>query len=62
MGSLSSGYVQRGNGTLPRQGSRYPWQVSHHYGRDSQMLLKQPLEDAWLNFSGPPEPRRSRGL
>jgi len=62
MGSLSSGYVQRGNGTLPRQGSRYPWQVSHHYGRDSQMLLKQPLEDAWLNFSGSPEPRRSRGL
>lgn len=51
LGSLSSGYVQRGNATLPRQGSKYPWQVSQHYGRDTEMLLKQPVEDKWLSFS-----------
>jgi len=62
MGSLASGYVQRGNSMLPRQGSRYPWQVSHHYGRDIEMLLKQPVEDAWLEFSAPRESRRRRGL
>ena len=32
LGTLSSGYVQRGEAILPRQGSRYSWHVSHHYG------------------------------
>lgn len=50
LGSLSSGYVQRGDTLLPRQGSRYPWHVSHHYGRDTEMLLKHPIEDQWLSF------------
>jgi monooxygenase len=61
MGSLSSGYVQRDNTMLPRQGSRYPWQVSHHYGRDIDMLLKQPVEDAWLRFSAAVGLERLRG-
>lgn len=50
LGSLSSGYVQRGDSTLPRQGSKYPWQVTHHFGRDSEMLLNQPVEDPLLRF------------
>jgi cation diffusion facilitator CzcD-associated flavoprotein CzcO len=50
LGSLSSGYVQRGDGALPRQGSRYPWQVTHHFGRDTDMLLKQPVDDPLLRF------------
>lgn len=50
LGSLSSGYVRRGDGTLPRQGSKYPWQVTHHFGRDSEMLLKQPVDDPLLRF------------
>jgi len=51
LGSLSSGYVQRGDTMLPRQGLRYPWRVMHHLGQDTAMLLKHPIEDAWLRFS-----------
>lgn len=50
LGSLSSSYVQRGDGILPRQGSTYPWQVTHHFGRDSKMLLKEPVDDELLQF------------
>jgi monooxygenase len=51
LGSLTSGYIRRGNTTLPRQGSTYPWRVSHHFGQDTQMLLGQPVEDKWLSFA-----------
>jgi monooxygenase len=47
---LQSGYVQRAKNTLPRQGSRYPWKVLMHYGKDSKMLLNDPVEDALLQF------------
>lgn len=53
LGLLQSGYVKRGSTDLPRQGSRYPWQISHHLGRDTQMLLKHPIDDQWLHFSPP---------
>jgi monooxygenase len=53
LGELQSGYVQRGNALLPRQGSKYPWQLAHHLGKDTKMLLKHPIEDRWLKFSGP---------
>jgi len=48
--SLQSGYVQRGKDTLPRQGSKLPWQVLMHYERDCKMLLKDPIEDGLLQF------------
>lgn len=51
MDSLSSGYVRRGAGALPRQGQKYPWRVLNHYEKDRQMLLKDPIEDAALHFS-----------
>jgi cation diffusion facilitator CzcD-associated flavoprotein CzcO len=51
LGSLSSGYIQRGDATLPRQGNRYPWRVTHHLGQDTSMFLKHPIEDRWLRFS-----------
>jgi len=54
LGELQSGYVQRGNPLLPRQGSKYPWQLAHHLGKDTAMLLKHPIEDRWLHFSGAP--------
>ena len=50
LGTLSSSYVQRGDVTLPRQGRDYPWQVTHHLGRDTAMLRKQPIADRWLHF------------
>jgi monooxygenase len=47
---LQSGYVQRAKDTLPRQGSKYPWKVLMHYGKDSKMLLQDPVEDTLLQF------------
>ncbi|HET6552192.1 MAG TPA: NAD(P)/FAD-dependent oxidoreductase [Dyella sp.] len=48
MGSLTSGYVQRGAPVLPRQGRAVPWRVLNNYERDCEMLLEQPVEDAAL--------------
>ena len=47
---LQSGYVKRGNDALPRQGSKHPWKVLMHYGKDSRMLLNDPVEDTRLQF------------
>lgn len=47
---LASGYVQRGNAALPRQGRRHPWRVTQHLGRDTAMLLNEPIADHWLRF------------
>jgi monooxygenase len=48
---LQSGYVQRAKDTLPRQGSRHPWKVLMHYGKDSKMLLHDPVDDNLLQFN-----------
>jgi len=51
MGSLTSGYVQRGAPVLPRQGRDVPWRVLNNYERDCEMLLKQPVADAALELA-----------
>jgi cation diffusion facilitator CzcD-associated flavoprotein CzcO len=51
---LQSGYVQRAKHTLPRQGSKYPWQVLMHYRKDSTMLLHDPVDDHLLQFEQTP--------
>ncbi|MNF16892.1 putative FAD-containing monooxygenase MymA [compost metagenome] len=48
--SMQSGYVQRGNAVLPRQGRSLPWRVTNDLKIDRDMLLKQPIEDTALNF------------
>jgi len=50
MDSLQAGYVQRGKHQLPRQGAKYPWKVTMHYGKDRKMLLEDPIEDTALHF------------
>ncbi|MFI4980484.1 MAG: FAD-containing monooxygenase EthA, partial [Nevskiales bacterium] len=50
-GSLGSGYVQRASKLLPRQGRELPWRVLHHYERDTEMLVNQPIEDGVLQFT-----------
>jgi monooxygenase len=50
MSSLSSGYVQRGNAVLPRQGRELPWRVLNHYERDRVTLMQDPVADAALEF------------
>jgi cation diffusion facilitator CzcD-associated flavoprotein CzcO len=51
---LQSGYVQRAKSTLPRQGSKNPWKVLMHYGKDSKMLLDDPVDDSLLQFDKTP--------
>ena len=48
---LNSGYVQRAQDTLPRQGSTHPWKVLMDYEQDSTMLLDDPVDDGLLEFS-----------
>ena len=50
LSALGSGYVQRGQALLPRQGRDLPWRVLHHYGKDRRMLLRQPVDDGALEF------------
>jgi cation diffusion facilitator CzcD-associated flavoprotein CzcO len=51
LGALNSGYVQRGNDRLPRQGTRNPWRVTNNYLRDAPMLRRAPVDDGILRFS-----------
>lgn len=51
LGALGSGYIQRGNAQLPRQGHDLPWRVLHHYGKDIRMLRDQAVDDGCLEFT-----------
>ncbi len=51
LGSLTSGYVRRGNDQLPRQGRSQPWRVGNNYLRDAPMLRHGTLEDGVLELS-----------
>jgi len=53
--NLNSGYIRRAGARVPRQGSKAPWRVTHHYPSDRVMLLSEPIEDGVLEF----EPRRA---
>ncbi len=48
---LSSGYIQRAAGVLPRQGSRKPWRIHQNYLRDLLALKLAPLRDGALRFA-----------
>ncbi|MCX4098233.1 flavin-containing monooxygenase [Nocardia sp. alder85J] len=49
-GTLTSGYVQRGDAVAPRQGARGPWRVINNYFRDRALLRRGPIEDGILRF------------
>jgi len=53
MNALNAGYIQRGKNEMPRQGRHLPWRVTHDYGIDRKMLLDEPIEDQWLEFTPP---------
>ncbi|WP_183092361.1 flavin-containing monooxygenase [Nocardioides stalactiti] len=48
--NLQSGYVQRAKDKFPRQGSTYPWKVLMHYGKDTQMLVEDAIDDTLVQF------------
>ncbi len=50
---LQSGYVQRAKDTFPRQGATEPWKVLMHFGRDSKMLVEDPIDDGLVQFAAP---------
>jgi len=50
--TLQSGYVQRAKDLLPRQGRKLPWKVLMNYAHDTRALLKAPVADRPLKFSG----------
>ncbi|MTK63338.1 MAG: NAD(P)/FAD-dependent oxidoreductase [Methanobacterium sp.] len=64
LASLQSGYVQRSQSILPRQGRSLPWRVLNNLKTDRTMLLRDPVTDTALELSGPgkataaPVPRR----
>jgi monooxygenase len=48
---LSSGYIQRAAGELPRQGTRKPWRIHQNYLLDLWSLKFSPLRDGALRFA-----------
>ncbi|BBH18554.1 putative FAD-containing monooxygenase MymA [Nocardioides baekrokdamisoli] len=47
---MSSGYIQRGLGMVPRQGKDFPWRLVMDYKHDRQVLLNDPIEDGVLSL------------
>ncbi len=52
--SMRSGYIQRGDAVMPRQGKRMPWQIRNDYFRDAPALRRGAIEDPVLRFSATP--------
>jgi monooxygenase len=48
-----SGYIRRAAGRMPRQGADFPWITESNYFWDRKTLLRGPVEDDTLDFSGP---------
>ena len=57
--SMRSGYIQRGDAVMPRQGKRAPWQIRNDYFRDAPLLRRGAIEDPVLCFSVHPVHRRT---
>ncbi|MFJ6104276.1 flavin-containing monooxygenase [Streptomyces sp. NPDC092359] len=57
--SLTSGYIARGDATMPRQGTRDPWRVRNDYYHDRRALRRSPVDDPALRFEGPAAPART---
>lgn len=50
--NLRSGYIQRADDRLPRQGTKQPWQTLNDYLRDLPALRYGKLDDGYLHFEG----------
>ena len=54
--NLSSGYVRRAAGKLPKQGDKDPWFAPQNYLRDLKNLRFCAVDDGAMEFSNPPRP------
>jgi monooxygenase len=50
MMNLSSGYIQRAQGRVPKMGHVYPWRAYHDYAVDKKLMRNEPMDDGWLHF------------
>ncbi len=55
---FSSGYIQRVVHLLPKQGDRDPWRHPQNYTLDKKLLLKSPVDDGVMQFTGRAAPTR----
>jgi monooxygenase len=51
---FTSGYVQRGLHTLPRQGSKTPWRLHQNYMKDLTMMQFGRVDDGTMEFKKAP--------
>jgi hypothetical protein len=51
--NLTSGYIQRAEAILPRQGTEAPWKLHQNYALDMMALRFGKLDDDTLEFSTP---------
>lgn len=57
--SMRSGYIQRGNAVMPRQGTRAPWRIFNDYFKDIPLLRSEEIADDTLQFSSTPSSAES---
>jgi monooxygenase len=50
---VTSGYILRAAGRIPRQGAEFPWTADSNYLGDRKTLLRGAILDDTLDFSGP---------
>ncbi len=53
--AFSSGYLQRADGTLPKNGAAWPWQLSQDYRAD-KAAMAGPVDDGVLRLEPAPAP------
>ena len=53
---FSSGYVQRGLSSFPKQGSKRPWKLDQNYVLDILNLRFGDVDDGTIEFDGPAPP------
>ncbi|MEM7730781.1 MAG: NAD(P)/FAD-dependent oxidoreductase [Pseudomonadota bacterium] len=59
---FQAGYIARVLDRLPSQGERLPWRNVQNYKHDCDTLIKGPLQDDALRFSGPEDRSESRSI
>ncbi|HEX9170895.1 MAG TPA: NAD(P)/FAD-dependent oxidoreductase [Roseiarcus sp.] len=56
---LTSGYIQRAKGLLPKQGARKPWRMNQNYALDVMALRFGAIDDGALEFERLDQPSRA---